>query len=245
MIAVAVDDERWALNDLVSILKTQEKIDAVSGFMSSSEALEWCSANPFDIAFLDINMRGLDGIELAKRMREINKNCYIIFCTGFDDHSLAAIELHCNAYLLKPILPEKVKKELDYIGSMSNELNSEKLLIVRCYGGFEVFDKSMKPLNFKRTKAKELLAILVDRNGVGISTKDICARLFEDDGSFDIRNQNYVYKLMQELNRVLKEVGAEEILKKGSSSYYLDMSLVGLDDTGKGERGYMEGFSWS
>ena len=241
MIAVAVDDERWALKDLTTILEAQDGIESVQSFLVAKEALAWCKTNPFDIAFLDINMRGIDGIELAKELRSINKNSYIIFCTGFDDHTMDAIELHCNGYLLKPIMPEKVKKELDYIRSLSE---TEKLIYVRCYGGFEAYDKNMVPITFKRKRAKELLALLVDRNGIGLTSKDISVRLFEDDGSLDHKNQNYVYKLIQELNRALNEIEAGGILKKNGSSYYLDMSLVGIDETGKGELDYMAEYDW-
>lgn len=241
MIAIAVDDEKWALDDLSSMLQAQSDIAKVQPFATPDEALAWARVNPFDIAFLDVNMRGMNGVELAKSLREINSKSYIIFCTGYDDYSMDAIKMHANAYITKPILPENLKAELDYIKSRDE---APWLLTLRVYGGFDVYDSKDRPLNFKRKRAKELLAFLYNQKGMGISSKELCSQFFED-GECNQKNLNYLYKLMQELNRALTEAGAGDIVKKVGQNYYLEMSRVKVDESDKEKGEYLKGYAWA
>lgn len=76
---VAVDDERIALNGLVSAIKKVAPDEELLSFQSPSEALSAAKESVFDIAFLDVEMRGMDGITLAKRLKAINPKINIIF----------------------------------------------------------------------------------------------------------------------------------------------------------------------
>ena len=75
-----------------------------------------------------------------------------------------------------------------------------------------------KSLPFKRKKAKELLAVLVDRTGAGITAKQICAILFPDDTD-DTKNSAYLRQLILDLKTTLKAVGAENVLCHESPYY--------------------------
>ena len=66
MIALAVDDESLMLGALVKAIKVSPDITAVTDFTSCEEALDFIKSNPADIAFLDINMRGMGGLSLAE-----------------------------------------------------------------------------------------------------------------------------------------------------------------------------------
>ena len=163
MIAITVDDERPMLKALTNIVKASSDIEAVYDFSVCSDALEWVSKNSVDVAFLDINMRGMGGLALAEKIIEFRPECKIVFCTGYEEYALNAIQLRCSGYLMKPITPEAVQKEIDHIQSKNPSVS---LLDVKCFGNFEVL-KNGEALTFKRTKAKELFAVLVDRNGAG------------------------------------------------------------------------------
>lgn len=70
-----------------------------------------------------------------------------------------------------------------------------------------------QPVRFGRTKAKELLAYLVDRRGAPVTASEACAVLFEDTGN-TISNKSYFRTILHELMKALKEVGAEGILQR-------------------------------
>ena len=115
MIAITVDDERPMLNALTDIVKASPDIEAVYDFSACSAALEWISENKADVAFLDINMRGMGGLALAEKILGICPSCKVVFCTGYEQYAIPAFKLHASGYLMKPISAEDVQAEIDNI----------------------------------------------------------------------------------------------------------------------------------
>ena len=157
MKAITVDDEIYMLENLQEAVSASSDIDAVAAFSSCSAALTYATENPVDVAFLDINMRGIGGLGLAEKLLELQPRCKIIFCTGYQEYAVSAFQLHVSGYLMKPITAEAVQKEIDHIKGVKA---TEKLLTINCFGNFEVLHNG-ESLPFKRKKAKELLAVLI------------------------------------------------------------------------------------
>ena len=247
MIAIAVDDEILMLGALVKAINASPDIAEVTKFSDCEEALEFVKNHAIDIAFLDINMRGMGGLVLAEKILAMRPNCKIVFCTGYEEYAIPAFKLHASGYLMKPISAEDVQAEINNIKGIKS---NEKLLTVKCFGNFEVYAKNEK-LMFKRLKTKELFAFLVDRNGAGMTAKQICAVLFPDDTD-DIKNSSYLRQLVLDLKNTLKAVGAEDVLRHETPCYRVDTSLIQCDyisylKTGKPEfhGEYMMQYSWA
>ena len=247
MKAIAVDDEIYMLETLQEAIQASSDIAQVEAFSSCSKALAYATENPVDVAFLDINMRGMGGLGLAEKLMELRPQCKIIFCTGHEEYAVSAFQLHAAGYLMKPITAESVQKEIDHINGVKA---TQKLLTIKCFGNFEVFHDG-KTLPFKRKKTKELLAILVDRKGAGMTAKQICAILFPEDTD-DTKNAAYLRQLVLDLKNTLKLMGVESVLNHEIPYYRIDTSLVSCDyysfiETGKpqfyGE--YMTQYSWA
>jgi two-component SAPR family response regulator len=201
MKAIAVDDELYMLEALEEAIRVSSDIGQVERFSTCSAALAYAMENPIDIAFLDINMRGIGGLGLAEKLLDLQPRCKIIFCTGYGEYAVSAFQLHVSGYLMKPITAEAVQKEIDHIKGVKA---TEKLLTIKCFGNFEVLYNG-EILPFKRTKAKELLAVLVDRNGAGMTAKQICAVLFPNDTD-DTKNAAYLRQLVLDLKNTLKTI---------------------------------------
>ena len=247
MKAIAVDDEIYMLETLQEAVSASSDIATVDSFSSCSAALAYATENPVDIAFLDINMRGIGGLGLAEKLLELQPRCKIVFCTGHEEYAVSAFQLHVSGYLMKPITAEAVQKEIDHIKGIKA---TEKLLTIQCFGNFEVFHNG-EVLSFKRKKAKELLAVLVDRNGSGMTAKQICAILFPADTD-DTKNAAYLRQLVLDLKNTLKTIRAEDVLGHDTPYYWIDTNLVKCDylsflESGKPEfRGeYMTQYSWA
>ena len=247
MIAIAVDDEILMLGALVAAIKASPDISEVTKFSGCEDALEFVKENPVDVAFLDINMRGMGGLALAKKIIGFRPDCKIVFCTGYEEYAISAFKIHASGYLMKPVSAEDVQLEIDNIKGLRK---NDHLLEVKCFGNFEVLYNG-KSLPFKRKKTKELLAVLVDRTGAGVTAKQICAILFPDDTA-DTKNAAYLRQLILDLKTTLKTVGAENVLRHESPYYRIDTKYVRCDylsylDTGKpsfhGE--YMTQYSWA
>ena len=214
MIAIAVDDEALMLGALVAAIEASPNIKTVVKFSDCEEALAYVKSNPADVAFLDINMRGMGGLALAEKIIAVRPDCRIVFCTGYEEYAIPAFKLHASGYLLKPISAEDVQGEIDNIKGIRQR---EKTLIVNCFGNFEVYVKEEK-LVFKRLKTKELFAFLIDRKGAGMTAKQICAVLFPDDTD-DAKNASYLRQLVMDLKNTLKAVGAENVLRHDTPCY--------------------------
>ena len=247
MIAIAVDDEILMLGALTAAVEASHDIASVAKFSDCEAALEYVGNNPVDIAFLDINMRGMGGLALAEKIVAARPACKIVFCTGYEEYAIPAFKLHASGYLMKPISAEDVQGEIDNIKGMRAQ---EKLLTVNCFGDFEVYAKNEKVV-FKRLKSKELFAFLIDRKGAGMTSKQICAVLFSDDTD-DTKNSAYLRQLVMDLKNTLKSVGAENVLCHETPCYRVDTSLLKCDyisylETGKPEfhGEYMSQYSWA
>ena len=148
---------------------------------------------------------------------------------------------------MKPISAADVQREIDNIKGSTYK---EKLLKIKCFGNFEVYANGER-LQFKRSKTKELLAYLVDRDGAGMTAKQICAVLFADDTD-ESKNFAYLRQLVLDLKNALKTVGAESVFCHETPYYRVDTSLIKCDyisylETGKPEfRGeYMTQYAWA
>ena len=247
MRVIVVDDEIYMLETLQEAVSDSSDIQSIQAFSTCSSALAYVKEHKIDIAFLDINMRGIGGLGLAEKIIELQPQCKIVFCTGYEEYAVSAFQLHVSGYLMKPITPQAVQKEIDHIKGVKHQ---EKLLDIKCFGNFEVFYQG-DTLPFKRKKTKELLAVLVDRNGSGLTVKEICAILFNDD-SDDSKNATYLRQLLLDLKNTLKLIGAEKVLRHETTYYRIDPNLIHCDyfdflATGNpkfyGE--YMSQYSWS
>lgn len=247
MRVIVVDDELYMLEALEEAVSASEDVEQIERFSSCSAALAYAAENPIDIAFLDINMRGIGGLGLAEKLIELQPRCKIVFCTGHEEYALSAFQLHVSGYLIKPITKEDVQKEIDHIKGVKS---TEKLLTINCFGNFEVLYLG-ESLPFKRKKTKELLAVLIDRNGAGMTAKQICAILFPDDTD-DTKNAAYLRQLVLDLKNTLKTIGAEDVLRHDIPYYRVNTNRIRCDylsylETGKpkfhGE--YMTQYSWA
>ena len=246
MIAIAVDDEVLMLGALVAAIKASPDITEVNPFSGCDEALDYVKNNHVDVAFLDINMRGMGGLALAEKIIEACSNCKIVFCTGYEEYAISAFKLHASGYLLKPVSANDVQAEIDNIKGVRQ---SAKPLTAKCFGNFEVYVKGEK-LTFKRSKTKELFAFLVDRNGAGVTVAQICVALWENDA--EQKNQNYIHQLFRDLRITLDAVGVEDIFERNNYLYSINPEKIDCDyydylKSGKPEfiGEYMSQYSWA
>ena len=246
MIAIAVDDEPLMLGALVKAIKVSPDITAVTDFTSCEDALDFIKSTPADIAFLDINMRGMGGLSLAEKIIEVYPDCKIVFCTGHEEYAIPAFKLHASGYLMKPISAKDVQEEIDNIKGVKAR---EKPLTAKCFGNFEIYINGEKP-TFKRSKTKELLAFLIDRNGAGVTIAQIGVALWENDQ--DQKQQNYLHQLFRDLRQVLEAEGVDDIFERNNYFYSINPEKIDCDyytylKTGKPEfhGEYMSQYSWA
>ena len=230
MIAVCVDDEPILLDWLCKMVSASPDIERAEAFLNETAALDYAAQHPFDLAFLDIELHGMDGLAVAERLRALSPDCGIIFCTGHASYAVDAIgRLRVDGYLLKPIDSAAVQREIDRLKDRLG--GSRKLLRVDLSYEVSIFDKAGKPVHFRRGKTKELFSELLRQNGKSLSTDALCELLWADDADSPYllkKNKNYLTQLFTDLRHTLEECGAQDVLEKTSNGYAVCMPLIEL-----------------
>lgn len=245
-----VDDEELQLLRLENVIKKVLPDEEIISYINPKKAYDENVDNKIDIAFLDIEMPQINGLSLAKRLKKLNPEINIIFCTAYDNYAINAYSIHASGYILKPVNENKVRAEIEALRYVpdSFKLNNDKLLQVKCFGSFEIFKDGI-PLKFHRQKSKELFAYLVDREGATINMNELNAILWEEDKNSYLRN------LISDIQDTLKEVGASDVFIKRHNECYIDPSKIDCDayeyknnnpDAIRMYRGeYMVQYSWA
>lgn len=108
-----VDDEKLIVEDLNRDVLELFPNASVSLACSADEAIDHAAEHEFDVALLDIDMPGMDGLSLARKLIASSPAINIIFVTGYKEFALEAHDLYCSAFLLKPVGQRKLKKAFE------------------------------------------------------------------------------------------------------------------------------------
>lgn len=234
MYIIAVDDEKLALDSLSSEIKELFPSAVVYAEGKPAAALAYASKlaeNKCELsfAFLDIQMPGINGIELAKQLKLLHPNVTILFCTAYSDYALEAYNIYAKGYLLKPVTAKDIERVLNemVIDWKDTPSTLKRDIRVHTFGHFEVFVDGA-PLSFERQKAKELLALLIDRRGSSMTTEQIASIIFEDD-DYSRTVKNRTNTVISSLRNTLKNANIENILVKTWNNLAIDTSLVKCD----------------
>lgn len=223
MTVILVDDERIVMTAETTIIKSALPDAQVFSFQKAKEAIAFAENNRIDIAFLDINIKEATGLQLAEKLQTINPKTNIIFCTGYSEYALDALDMYCSAYLMKPITIEKVQKALDNLRfTIKKKIEGFR---VQCFGNFEVY-KDGQPIKFNHSKTKELFAFLIDRRGAAISTKDMVVALYEGEAK---GKDSYVRNLRADLNNTFEKLDLSDVLIHTGGNVAVNMDMIDCD----------------
>lgn len=223
------DDEMSMRYDLKFAVERVAPSDDNEFFFAQNydTAIEQITNNKINIAFLDINMPGKTGLELARAIKSIAPDINIIMVTAHREYALDALRLYVSAYLLKPVDDNELREALDNLRKPFGAKQTDKnLLNVKCFGNFEVFagDKAVK---FSRQKGKELFAYLVCLKGASATRGEICANLFEE--SIEQKSFEHLKKAVQSLKKDLAKYQFENVLQHSRNAYSVNTSLIHCD----------------
>lgn len=210
MRTILVDDEPLALERFEKISGEIENVEIIGKFNDPNEAIEFAYMNPIDLAVLDIEMPEISGIGLAKILKRICPDILIIFITGYEQYALKAYELHAISYLLKPYMKEDVEYAIQTAELLSKRKRHK--VVIKTFGMFDVFVDG-EPVFFKSSKAKELLALLVDAKGSTLTSGYAISLLWEDK-PFTESSQSLYYKAAKSLEKTLGDYEIDHIIIK-------------------------------
>ena len=252
MRVICIDDERLLMEDIIAMCREIPGVSKVTGFVSAADALEWMEDHTVDIALLDIDMPGMNGLQLAEKIKTLSPDTRIIFITGYADFAVDAFRIKASGYLLKPVTKEDLARDIAYAMPVKPIGKSGKIA-VQTFGSFEVF-KDGKPVKFKMAKCKEMLAYLVDRQGASATRAELSAVLWEDR-LYDRKQQKQLDVYIRALKETLAAYGISEIFEMQSGTLRIVPETFTCDayrffagdaDAVNAYRGeYMSAYSWA
>lgn len=224
MRVIYVDDEQPALDNFRLTAAQIPQFEQLNLFSSGEAALMWVRKNLVDTAFLDMEMPGIHGIDLALKLREINPNIRVIFVTAYSQYALEAWGTGAIGYLLKPYTVDDIRKELEKC--IFRPLPSEHI-IIRTMPMLSVTVRG-EPLHISGAKPRELFALLVDRGERGITSAEGIACLWPDKPN-DASAQSLFRMTYKRLVAALEEAGAGHIVGSRENHRFLRVDQVECD----------------
>lgn len=118
---LVVDDEKPALDELTFLLRADARIGEVIGAGSATDVLRILREREVDCVFLDIQMPGLTGLELAEVLGQFKQSPPVVFVTAHEQHAVDAFDLHAVDYVLKPVRAERLAEAVRRVLSGSGQ----------------------------------------------------------------------------------------------------------------------------
>ena len=171
---VIVDDEQLARDELCYLLGRAGGVEIVGQAGDGVEALKLIEQSNPDLVILDIQMPGLTGFEVARRLIEAGFDSHLVFVTAFDRHAIEAFEINAVDYLLKPIEAERLGTAVDRV---RRRMQSDRPASRVPPGDLE----KLLQLLSERQDRREQLAVKVADRFLLIQADDIVHASVEDD----------------------------------------------------------------
>ena len=246
MKCLIADDEPLILKD---IKRTAGKVlgngAEIFTAENSNEALQIFKDEDIKIAFLDIEMPYINGLEVAKKILDIRPKTNIIFVTGHGKYALDVLEMYVSGFIMKPVNEKSMRKAIDNLKYPVGQIR------VKCFGHFEVFADGA-PITFKRTLCKEMLAYLIDKKGAEVSEDEIRFILWDEDVDTE-KKRRYVRNIASDIRIAFKTYDMENAIRNNNKGYYsIDTELLSCDYYDylssiieKPNGSYMEQYVWA
>jgi two-component SAPR family response regulator len=252
MKTILVDDEPWTMIEFREECSELSDIEIVGEFLFAEDALEYARHNKVEFALLDIEMKGMNGVELARELRKLYPEIIIVFVTSHSKYLKDFIDVKGDYYVFKPYSRQDVQDALQRAKFYSGRL--KKRIRACMFGAFDVYVDG-KVMGFTSAKAKELLALLIEKRG-GVVTPEEAMNCLYDGRTYD-RGKSSTYRMnVLRLRESLKEAGIDNLLCSPvhGRGKYIDVSQIDcdlydyLDGDAEGRRKfngqYLTGYSW-
>lgn len=221
---IYVDDEQPALNNFRLTVAALPNIESLNLFLDGKTALDWAGEHMVDAAFLDMEMPGIHGLELARKIKELNPNTRIIFVTAYCQYAMDAWNVDATGYVLKPYTAKDIEKELQKC--TYRPLPSQRVVIQTIPTLSVTVDGAA--LYLARAKVRELFALMVDRGECGITSGEGIAYLWPDrpNDSNTLALMRVTYKRLAD---ALEQAGIGHIITSQGNRRFIRVDQVDCD----------------
>lgn len=249
MRAIIVDDEPVMVRFFLRECESFQELNIKGSFNSGDEALEFVKENQIEVAFLDVEMPGMTGLELAVKLREIRSDILIVFISAYD-YVWDSNRIGGDYYLVKPYDHEMMELMFERVKLLA--LRQKKKVYMHMFGTFTItYDGQPVPL---KGKSKEILAYIATFRGKEVSNQTIFSTLWEDR-PYDHSGMSLYFHALKKLKDALEKNGLSELLISNTRGQMINVDMVDCDfyawqdentDVNERFRGdFLTEYSWS
>lgn len=221
MHTITVDDEQHAVKSMQRLLRKIDPEGIHEGVLYADAFLRYIEENQPEIAFVDVDLPGIDGITLMKQASQLVPDMNIILYTGHPEFKAEAMDSFASGYLVKPVTLPDLERVL---ANLRHPLRSIR---VQCFGHFEVFVNDI-PLKFERKGSKEVLAYLVDRRGAEVSDDELRALLWADEED-SAKKRNYIHNIIYDIRSTFSSFGIADVINSRHGFYSINVKKIRCD----------------
>lgn len=221
---VIVDDEKPILELMKVVIGRNPNYSIAGAFMSPFEALSHMAELKPDVAFLDVEMPLMNGLELAHKINAMSERTKIVFTTAHKQYALDAFHVYAFDYILKPVTPAAIErvtnrlvKECQHALPVKKE---KRAASVTCFGGFEVRNPDGELVRWPTSKTEELFAYFLCHAGKDIGKWQLADMLWPDMS--EERASHNLHNTMYRLKKILKEQEIGMDVLKTNAGYILE-----------------------
>lgn len=232
--AVLIDDERHALDALQNGLAPFQQVEIVGKFANPYEGLRQMGSLEYNTVFLDVEMPGMNGLEVAEAILDLPSVADIVFVTAYDRFAVDAFEVNALDYLLKPVKHSRLAKTIDKL--LNNRRNAQPSvertgLSIACFGKFQlhVAGNTEETIRWRTNKTKELLAYLVHHRRTSVHKAKIMEHLWPD---IPLDKANiYLHTCVYQIRKLINQLQVSPFIKVRyeENGYAVQLSGVSCD----------------
>jgi two-component system response regulator LytT len=203
--AVLVDDEQLARDELGYLLGQIGGVEVLGQAGNGIEALTTIERLQPDVVFLDVQMPGLTGFEVARRMVDARASSHIIFVTAYDQHAIEAFEVNAVDYLLKPVDQSRLQVAVE---RARRRVHTDRTAVDAAGAPASISDQLEKIVQLvaERQSRRERLAVKVGERFMLVQAEEIVYASLADEGITVVTSQHTGvsnYRTLDELHERL------------------------------------------
>lgn len=230
--AVIIEDEKPSLELMQRMIEKNGLLELVGAYTNPGKALDDIPRISPDVVFADVEMPTLNGIELARKVRELDANIQIVFVTAYEKYAVEAFRVHAVNYILKPVTKEDLSNTINRLmeGYHRRQFPSaaENRRRILALGDLAVYGANKdQPVRWPTEKVRELLSCFILSGGEPLEKWRLCERVWPQ--SAPKRAEHSLHSAVNMMRNALGEAGISDPLSCQKSRYRMDLSGFSCD----------------
>lgn len=227
MKVIIIEDEPIAIEVLKKTLMSLESVEVVGTYTNPDEALAAVQELQVDVAFIDIEMGTVSGLEIAQQLINEFDNIEVVFVTAYSHYAIDAFEMNAVDYILKPANEKRLKKTIERLqwksakGDRTLERDVQRSISISCFGNFQVFNPDSDPIHWRTRKAKELFAYLWLNSNNVVHRDTIIDEIYTD--KTPDQAATYLHTTIYQIRGTLKRLGFMDSIRYYNEGYRLNV----------------------